>query len=234
MNENIKILNKKEHQSLKYTPVTDFSFAKSLTIIPITYSEVKHLCCLYPVVITEIDGNDTLAIITGLKDHNIAIDENGKFRGKYIPAYLRKYPFILVNDTENEKLLLGLKDDADCFDNDEGEALYDAQGNVMPLVENIMSLLKNFESEIQITKNILTKFKEQHLLEPSQIKVNLDDTEHTIGGFSVIDKELFLTLEDQFLADAVKNGWTEFIELHRLSLNNLSILTKGIEKHLKG
>jgi len=102
MYKNVKILNPKEHSFFRYQAPDNLFFAKDLNIIPISFSEVKLLCCDFPIVVIGEENNLTLAILTGHKKNNAIDEKSGKWIGEYLPAFLRRYPFIFVEDKEKK------------------------------------------------------------------------------------------------------------------------------------
>ena len=220
MYNNIKILDPKTHSFFRYTPATDFYFAKNLTLIPITISEVKLLCCEYPIVIIMQEEKPNLMILTGLTESN-AIDEKGLWRGNYIPAFLRRYPFTLVEDSSSKTHHVGFDLESGLFSSPEGQALFNADGTASSSLEAVKQLLTLFQEENQITQNILISMNEKNLLTASEFTIKKEEGEaKKIGGFFNINKKILFELENDLLLEVVKNGWMEIIELQQLSLKN--------------
>ncbi|MEA3492511.1 MAG: SapC family protein [Campylobacterota bacterium] len=219
MYKNVKILQPKEHGFYRYSPPQDYYFAKDANLIPITFSEVKSLCCSYPIIIIEQDDKPMLMLMTGI-EHNNAVDEKGEWSCDYLPAFLRRYPFTLVGDESSDTLQLGFDLESGCFTSPNGDTLFDTDGEPSEALINAKKLLEAYNSEIQITNNILKRLKEKELLQPSQFTFKRDGEEdQKIGGFSIIDKKRLFEQDDESLLDTIKNGWMEIIELHLLSLN---------------
>ena len=226
MYKNVKILNAKEHSFYRYLAPDNLFYAKEMTYVPITFSEVKLLCCDFPVVVIyEKDGHSTLAILTG-DVSNQAINKEGKWEGAYVPAFIGRYPFVLVEDeTEEHKLSLGFDMESGCFSSPEGVALFDEVGTPDAVISERLKYLESLYKEMQITNAIIHKFAELEILEESQYSISYEDKDaRTVGGFWVVNKEKLLALPDEALAEAMKSGWTELIELHLLSLKNIAKL----------
>jgi len=226
MYKNVKILNPKEHSFYRYMAPDNLFFARTMTYIPISFSEVKLLCCDFPIVIIyEKEGNSTLAILTG-DASNQAVTKEGKWDGPYVPAFLSRYPFVLVEDEkEEEKVHLGFDMESGCFSSPEGEVLFDEQGKPAAILGKTLEYLGSLNTEMKITNAIIQKFAELEILSESQYSIAYEDKEdRTVGGFWVVDKEKLLALPDESLVEAMKSGWTELIELHLLSLKNISKL----------
>ena len=221
MFKTIKILDPKIHNFYRYTAATDFYCAKSLTLIPITFSEIKLLCCEYPIVIIMQEEKPSLMLLTGVSE-NGAIDEKGAWRGSYIPAFLRRYPFTLVEDAPSETHHIGFDLESGLFSSPEGQALFNADGTASSALEAVKQLLTIFQQESQITQNILMRMMEKDLLTASEFTLQKENEEaKKINGFFTINKKRLFELENDFLIEVLQNGWMEMIELQQLSLKNI-------------
>lgn len=224
MYKNVKTLNHSEHSFYRYSVPDNLYFAKNLTLIPITFSEIKLLCCEFPIVVVQNDSGFMLTILTGEKS-NQALDENGKWKSKYLPAFLRKYPFILTQSSQKDTLSLGFDMESGCFSSPEGEALFNGDGTPTSIVTESMSLLENIAKEMNITGGILEKLNEYEVLEASSYTVTKENEEpRQVGGFFIINREKISKLDDEKLLTISKNGWMEMIELQALSLKNIALL----------
>ena len=96
MYKNITLLRSAEHGFYRYTPPDNYYFGKEINLVPVTFGELKQLCCDYPIVIIKQEERFSLMLLAGL-DRNGAIDKDGQWKGDYIPAFLRRYPFALVS-----------------------------------------------------------------------------------------------------------------------------------------
>jgi len=224
MYKNVKILNHKEHSFYRYSPPDNLYFSKELNIIPITFSEIKLLCCDFPIIIIKGGEGLMLGLLTG-ESSNDALDESGKWSGEYLPAFIRKYPFILSKVGDEDKLHLGFDMESGCFSSPEGEPLFEMDGKASTIITNSMELLESIAKEMNITSSILSKLEEYGVLDESSYTITKEGQEpRAVGGFSIINREKISKLDDEKLLNIAKNGWMEMIELHALSLKNISRL----------
>ncbi|RVA88736.1 SapC family protein, partial [Mesorhizobium sp. M7A.F.Ca.CA.004.01.1.1] len=91
-------LNPARHGSLGLTARSDFGFARSAHAIPVVASEMPAAMRSYPIVF--IGPGKAPVIITGVRQNeNLFVGAEGKWTAPhYIPAYVRRYPFILAED----------------------------------------------------------------------------------------------------------------------------------------
>src|SRR5262245_9243286 len=73
----------------------DFGFARGTNAIALAVPELAHAARSYPVVFSKESPTVPFAIVGVHEDRNLFVDAAGKWRqGAYIPAYVRRYPFI--------------------------------------------------------------------------------------------------------------------------------------------
>ncbi len=220
MYKSVSVLNSNEHRDFRFTPEKDLLFARDMNIIPITFSEIQKLCCDYPIVY--IGGESpSMAIVVGIDEEgkNLAIDEEGRFRGAYVPAFLRRYPFIMVKTGEDE-MALGFDIESGCFSSPEGERLFDDEGKATNTLNNIGTFLKSLEDEFIITRNMVAELERLGILEERVLTIGEGENAKKIGGFKTVEHERLTALSDDVLADMVKKGWIEVITLQQFSVKN--------------
>src|SRR5678815_5605612 len=83
-----------------------FGFAKAGHAIPLTVGEFPLAAVTGPIIFV---GDEKLPIaVMGLNaGENMFVQDNGLFEpGIYIPAYVRRYPFVFANDTTGQQMVL--------------------------------------------------------------------------------------------------------------------------------
>jgi len=164
-----------------------------------------------------------LAIVVGIDKNgkNLAIDESGKWRGGYVPAFLRRYPFVLIKTNENN-FVLGFDTKSDCFSDSTGETVFTENGEPSKFVKDYITLLENFEREYSTTCAMAKILDQKGLLNDSVATISKNDESKNISGFKVIDSEKLANIDDKTLAQWVKDGWIELLSLHKFSIKNFS------------
>ena len=100
------------HRTLKIRGELDFSFAQKTNAVPITLPEFVVAARNYPIIFIGDELVPTVAL--GLRaEDNLFVNVKGEWEpGQYIPAYCRRYPFILLGGAEDERLQLGIDETA--------------------------------------------------------------------------------------------------------------------------
>ncbi len=214
-------LDIKYHAKSGVLPSQDFSFATETNSIPINAIEFVEAAKHYPIIFTHTD-NPIPAVILGLERQNYFVDSKGKWKmDAYIPAYVRKYPFIFMDMTETHKqLLLCIDESAPQFKKAGGK-------NTIPLYENdkpsaitlqALEFCTAYHNHYIVTRQFCQAIKEADLLEPTQSNIKLaNGREISLGGFQVIDEKKLNALSDDKILEFHKKGWLPLIYFSLMS-----------------
>ena len=145
-----------------------FTFAAKTHLIPLTVTEFQAAALSYPIIFVG-DEHTPVAVMGLRQEQNLFISPEGKADPEaYIPAYIRRYPFVFANDPSGERMIL-------CIDR--GSALLDENGGDLPLFNGIepsdytksaMDFCRDFEGERQRTEQFVRFLKAQDLFEVKQ------------------------------------------------------------------
>ncbi|WP_298304404.1 SapC family protein [uncultured Erythrobacter sp.] len=122
-------LNSRDHADWKVANFEDASFLANTHAIPLTVDEFVDAQRNYPIVFTANDTPLPIALMGLNEGVNTFIDDNGKLEaGVYVPAYIRRYPFILAKlQANSEEMSL-------CFDPEAGVVGKDKEGQTLFVV----------------------------------------------------------------------------------------------------
>lgn len=207
--------------NLKLSRPTGFGFAQGTNAIPLLVDEFPAACVHYPIVFAAGPAPIPVAVV-GLKNNeNLFIDKKGEWLlGTYLPAYVRRYPFILMDEPQQQQFVL-------CID--EGSGLFDAKGE-FPLFDNgePSSFTKNaldFCSQLRTqgenTDQFVKALQEHDLLMPNDAQVDTGNgNKIQLSGFLVINTQKFDALPDSVVLDWRRRGWlgmvfAQLISSHR-------------------
>jgi len=227
MFEKLVVLDKEKHKELKVSPLEDLKFAKDLSFVPLLANETRKVYELFPVVFTS-DENPSLVLITSLGDKNLAINDEGKYITRYVPAFLRRYPFSLVSSKDNpqEKIVL-IDEGASSVSKTKGKQLFTKDAEQSEMLKNAIKFLTEFEKEHAKTLAIAKSIKESNILEDREISVGEGDSKKVlVKGFQVVNRDKLNKLDDATLAQWARMGVITFIDYHIESLSKIETLFK--------
>lgn len=227
MYQKLVVLDKNNHKGLKILPMSDLNFAKQSKFIPVVAQEIGLVGVNFPVVFTG-DEFPTLVTLVGLGSDSLAINHEGKWVTKYVPSFLRRYPFSIGSSEQNsEQKIILIDEESSLVSVTEGEALFTESGEQSPMLQKAITYLKVHEEQAMVTRNIITQIANSGILEDREIAVGEGEEQQIlVKGFKVVDKEKLNALSDDILAEWVRKGIISFIDAHLASLNHIETLFK--------
>ena len=222
-------LDRIAHRALTIDRKAGFGFARGQIAIPLTVTEFAAAARDYPIVFAG-DPVQPFALL-GLRDgHNLLVDAAGQWRkGRYVPAHLRRYPFIFM-ETPDQQFVLCIDEAAEHFGaaaQRDPQPLF-ADDKPTPLVADAMKFLAAFQSEYAATREFGAAVGQSGLLIERQAEVDLSGGggHFSLGGFHIVDEEKLAALADGTFLDWRKRNWLAPIYFHLQSLANFALLTE--------
>ncbi|PBC01380.1 SapC family protein [Mesorhizobium sp. WSM3860] len=223
------------HGSLGLIARADFSFARSAHAIPVVAPEMPSAMRSYPIVF--IGPAKTPVIITGLRqDENLFVDADGRWsEPHYIPAYVRRYPFVLADESATSGRLTLCVDRASERVIDQLAAPFRDEGAKLALffdgtepteaTKQALAFCSQFQKDFNATRAMVDKIEAHGLFAPRQSKVTLEGGEVlNLTDFQIIDEQVLNKLADEAFLDLRKSGALGLIYCHLASSNSWSSL----------
>jgi hypothetical protein len=212
-----------------------YQFARHVNSIPLVAVEIPHAAREYTIVFTAAGDAVVPLVILGMKDEeNLYITEEGGWSANYIPAFVRRYPFVFSENTEGTQFTLCVDESWDgCNQEGRGQRLFDEQGERTPFLERLLSFNSDYQRNAQRTKDYCNKLKELDLLDPKEATFTLANGEKAkLRGFMAVSREKLNALPAETLSELAKTGELELIYAHLLSMNNLSLMLEKVAKRV--
>lgn len=216
-------VNAQRHLDLSVKTGNTYAFANETNSVPITAVEFGIAAGDHPIVFAGAGEELFPAVVVGTRDNeNLAVDADGQWRETYIPAFVRRYPFIFSLDAEKNTFTLLIDEDFEGVNRDgRGERLFDSEGNQTTYLQGVLRFLQDYQAGFARTQAFCKHLKELDLLQPMQAQFSLAAGEkRTLGGFHVVDREKLKALSDETLGDLVRKDELECIYLHLSSLRH--------------
>ncbi|GAB2181941.1 SapC family protein [Denitratisoma sp. agr-D3] len=225
--ETVVPVDKNQHRHLRIGPVTDYAFAAKTNSVPLTAAEFFESAREYPIVFA---GGQSPAVLLGLRDgENLLVGADGRWLGHYVPAFVRRYPFVLA--PVNDQLLVCVDEAHPAVGATEGQALFTQEGEPTPFLDNAVQFLRQFQAEAEQTLRFVQRLQSLGLLKESGAKATTTDGKHyQLQGFSVVDEEKLRALDKDTVDELFRAGWLALIHAHLLSLRNLDRLLERLPK----
>ncbi len=223
-------IDPENHKRLRLRPAKDFHFAASLTSAPLSATEVTAAARHYPVVFPAEGKVLPIALLSLKEGENAYVDSAGKWRVPYVPAHVRRYPFILADTDDPDKFIVALDRDAPHFRTGKGDPLYGKNGEMTPALTQAIEFLKQFQGEAVATEKLVQPLVEMDVLTMQRIDITkADGGKSSFDGVRAVDMERLNKLDDATLAEWVRNGLMGLIHAHLASLGNFNMLAEWQE-----
>ncbi|MEO5365714.1 MAG: SapC family protein [Magnetococcus sp. WYHC-3] len=223
----IAVIDSRKHRNMKLKPLADFSYASSLQNAVITDSEFFECAKSQPILFTshEQEGPMALALL-GLKDRqNLFVDATQGHRwraNEYVPAFVRRYPFVFVRNADTLALALDIQSGA--LDETTGEDLFTADGQPTEFTKRVMRFMEEFQTASLRTRAFIQAMEEMSLLEDATLNWEIGGRKNTFTGFRRVREERMGELTDADILKLVKSGYYKLIVAHLMSLRNFNKL----------
>lgn len=217
-------LSSDTHADWRVQPQDTAPFLIGQHAIPITVEEFPLVQRHMPIVFSVGDDAIPLALMGLNEGVNVFMGDDGKLTESnfYVPAYVRRYPYMLAR----------LRPDADelslCFDPtsptigafDEGEALF-ADGQPTDFTKGILSFAEQFEQAGARTQNFMNELREMGLLMEGEVSIQVDENSQPFiyRGFQMIDEQKLTDLRGDQLRKISQTGMLPLLYAHLFSLS---------------
>lgn len=228
-------LNREGHKDLRIKPIDSAAFAAKTHSVPLTVGEFGPAARDFPILFggNNVEEAGPLAML-GLKQfENVFVDADGKWeQGAYIPAFVRRYPFILAEKpegAEGDDFTVFLDEAYPGFGTEEGDRLFNEDGSDTDTLKNAVRFLGEFQEHVKRTQAFTRRLRELDLLEERTIQIKDGDRNMVINGLFVVNEEKLRKLDEKVAAELLADGSLGWIYAHLLSLANIDRLKRRVD-----
>jgi hypothetical protein len=220
-------LNSRDHATWKAKNADAAPWLIGQHAIPLTAEEFPQAARHYPIIFASGDNPVPLALMGLNEGVNIFVDEAGKVTQPiYIPAYVRRYPFLLAKlNPSSEELSL-------CFDPssglisdsvEEGQDLF-ADGQPSEATKAALGFCEQFEQAGQRTQAFIDELKKHDLLMEGEVAIQQqgNDQPFIYRGFQMVNQEKLREIRGDVLRGWAQSGLLPLLYAHLFSLELIS------------
>ena len=228
-------LDRNTHQTLRINSKRNFDFAGTCQTAILAAVEMNQAIKEFPVVfIKENDSYLPLAIFGLQQSQNLFVDETGLWTARYIPAFIRRYPFVPAQGQKNDDpMTVYIDEDAACLNRESGEPLF-IDGKNSPLLDATIQLLEEYKSQTDSTQLLVKQLADAGLLSEKTANFKFDDGQSiNLTGFLTFDMEKLAELTPDIIYNLVKSGALHIAYLQASSWDNWNQLINLQAKQAK-
>lgn len=204
-----------------------YEFARHASSVPLIAVEFPLAAAEYTIVFAGSEKALMPAAILGVRrDENLYLTPEGGWRAKYVPAFVRRYPFVFASSDDGKTFTLCIDESFEGFNKEgRGERLYAEGGKPSEFTESRLKFLREYQIQFQRTLALCGRLRELGLLEPMQATITPQGgATMSLTGFYVVSREKLKALSGEVLEKLLKTDELELIYMHLQSLRNFSAI----------
>ena len=217
-------LSAEMHGKLGVNPVEKpYAFVAQTHVVPLTVTEFAPAALSFPVIFLG-DTKQPLAVMGLRSGENLYVSAEGDFKPEaYIPAYVRRYPFVFANNQPADRMILCIDRKAE-FLTEGGQAPLFVDGKPSDYVNQAMEFCTNFEQERQRTDSFVKLLTDLDLFEVREAVFTPRDangvagTPQKLADYFAVSEDKLKALPVEKLAELRDNGALGQIYAHLVSL----------------
>jgi hypothetical protein len=222
----VEPLNVSQHGKMKVRRMLQMGQIARTHAIPVTVDEFTLVQRHYPIVFSIGEKPIPIALMGLNEGVNVYLDDDGRPLNPelYIPAYIRRYPFLLARiRPDSDELSLCFDPTANAVGEfDEGEALFDGESPSQATLA-ILEFCEQFEAAGQRTAGFVEDLVKSDLLMDGEVAIQPEGYEQPFvyRGFRMVDEEKLRALRGDELRKMNQSGLLPLIYAHLFSLSEM-------------
>jgi len=224
---NIIAINKEEHKNLRLKVDNNYHNFSNTNALPIAGVEFIEAARDHAIAFINYQNEGIIPVyILGLRDNeNLLLNPDSSWRFHYVPAFVRRYPYIMVEPNEEGDSVICIDADYQGINDPEGAPIFteeNGESKPTPQLEAAMEMLRDYNAQLIRTRAFTKRLEEYDLLQEISPQINLKDGRNfSIGGIYTIDEKKLLELEDDKALALYRSGEMAWIYNHLASISHL-------------
>lgn len=219
-------LNKDKHSKFGVKQIDKpFEFLQKQHFVPITAPEFGAAAASFPVIFAG-EEKSPLAVMGIRSGENLFVNDGQFQQDFYMPAFARRYPFVLAGDQANDRFIVCVDESAECVTDKKPAQLFFDGDNTSQFTQEAFTFLQNFERDRQATQAMIEKFKELDLFEQKEMHFQGQNPDGSpaerqkIADYFAVTEEKIKSLSQKALKEFADNGYLAVAHAHMVSLGN--------------
>jgi len=216
-------LSSSAHGAWKARRMESAPFLAQTHAVPLTVEEFALAQRHFPIVFSVGDNPVPLALMGLNEGVNVFVDDEGKLTSEvYVPAYVRRYPFMLARlRPEEDELSLCFDPTADAIGAfEEGEALFE-DNQPSETTKQILGFCENFEQAGMQTGAFMKELADNKLLIDGEVSIQPEGSAQPFvyRGFQMISEDALKNLRGDVARKMIQSGLLPLVYAHLFSLS---------------
>jgi hypothetical protein len=216
------LLSSQEHADWKSRATDKAIWLKGVNTVPLTVEEFPLAQRNFPIVFSSGDQPFPIALMGMNDDVNVFVDDDGTVNTPiYMPAYVRRYPFLLARiQPDSQELSLCVDPTSDLVGEfDDGEPLFNGN-EPSESCRNTLQFCEQFEIAGQKTASFMAELEKHNLLMDGELNIDVGGGQpYNYRGFRMVDENKLREIRGDILRTWNQSGLLALIYAHLFSLD---------------
>lgn len=227
--KNPQPLSAEDHGGLGVKQIPQpFGFLREAHAVPVTVTEFGIAAASYPVIFVG-DDRTPVAVMGVRQGQNLYVNAEGMvLEDYYIPAFVRRYPFVFAADEGSDRLLLCVDRSAPMVSN-QPEVPFFQNGQPTQFTNDAIEFCKEFERQRRATIDFVKLVRDMDLFEQKTVTFQPRDPQgnavgavQKVADYWAISEERLGALSPEKFMELRNNGALGACYAHLVSLLNWS------------
>ncbi|HUU72702.1 MAG TPA: SapC family protein [Burkholderiales bacterium] len=224
------------HGDWSLKTANDFGFCASVNSVPLMTVEFFNAASEYAIVFSETDEGVMPSVMLGLdRDENRYLSDVGGWQARYVPAFVRRYPFVYSLSDDGRKFELCVDESFPHFNIEgRGERLFTSDKNPSPYLGRMLRFLEQYQLEFERTRSFCDKLLAFGLLEPICAEAATGKGESlSLDGLMAVNRDKARSLAADKLSELARSDEFGLLQLQLHSMRNFpAVIENSIGKAL--
>ncbi|MEW9856287.1 SapC family protein [Novosphingobium sp. M1R2S20] len=216
------LLSSQEHANWRSRATDKATWLAGVNTVPLTVEEFPMAQRHFPIVFSAGENPFPIALMGLNEGVNVFVEEDGSVPSPiYMPAYVRRYPFLLARvRPDSDELSLCLDPTSDLVGEfEDGQPLFDGS-NPSEACQNTLKFCEQFEIAGQKTANFMAELEKHNLLMDGELNIEAGTGQpFNYRGFRMVDEAKLREVRGDVLRTWNQNGLLALIYAHLFSLD---------------
>lgn len=220
-------LNIDKHRHLCFDTKPNYSYAARETVLPIMANEAMLVAREHPIIFPATADALPMALLSVDKEANALVNVSGKWLARYLPAHLRRYPFMLADSgadetATGERAFTVMFDEESSLLGAKGARLFTESGEASETLQKIQNVLIHMQRSSIATRKLVTEIADAGLIVKRSLEVTPKEGKpFALTGMNVIDTDKLKALPAEAVVSLHQSGAMALIHAHLVSMTNV-------------
>jgi len=214
-------VNPTAHGALRMDRAAGFGFTAGATSIPLGLGEMALAARHYPVVFASGPVPSPVALVGLDEGGNLFVGPDGAWApGTYVPAYVRAFPFVFVEDQTRKETFVAMEEGAASLGTETGEKLFE-DGKPTAFLNEAVRFCAAMRDNLAAAAAFGQGLAEAGLLQEEEATVNFNSGgSRKVRGFQLVKPERLDQVADETFLDWRRRGWLGPVYAHLHAAGN--------------